>query len=223
MNAVIEEGKTMQSNFRIMFIGFIVFSTILNAQKNIPTVKIGNQDWMSKNLNTATFKNGDVILHAKTDEIWKMAYEKAIPAWCYFDNDAENELKLGKLYNWFAVNDARGLAPKGFHVPSKTEWDSLVSYLGGQPVAGKKLKNNEGWPDNGNGTNESGFSGLPGGMRHYTGYFGKERKYGHWWTTTPLPPFYAWQYYLLHTDDGIGFYSKDFGKGAGMSVRCVLD
>jgi uncharacterized protein (TIGR02145 family) len=182
MNSLKGIGEALQSKFRLLFLAFIVFSTILNAQKNIPTVKIGKQVWMSKNLNTATFRNGDVILHAKTNEIWKMANEKEIPAWCYYNNDAENELKLGKLYNWFAVNDSRGLAPKGFHVPSKAEWDSLVTFLGGQPVAGKKLKNKEGWPDNGNGTNESGFSGLPGGIRYYVGSFVKERKYGHWWT-----------------------------------------
>lgn len=196
---------------------------LLHAQTNIPTVKIGNQEWMTQNLDVSKFRNGEAIPQAKTNEEWMVAYQEGLAAWCYYDNIPEKEFKYGKLYNWFAVNDPRGLAPKGFHVPSKAEWDTLVAFLGGDKVAGKKLKSSEGWPEDGNGTNESGFTGLPGSMRYYNGIFNKYRKYGHWWTVTELPPFYAWQYYLLFSDDGIGYFSSDFGKGAGMSVRCLRD
>jgi uncharacterized protein (TIGR02145 family) len=194
-----------------------------DGQSQIRTVEIGKQVWTLDNLQVETFRNGDIIPEARTNEEWEKAYKAEKPAWCFYNNDPSNEKQLGKLYNWFAVNDARGIAPFGFHVPSKTEWETLMLHLGDQAVAGKKLKHTQGWPENGNGSNESGFSGLPGGMRFYNGVFDKERKYGHWWTTTPLPPFYAWQFYLLHTDDALGFYSLDFGKGAGMSVRCVAD
>lgn len=193
------------------------------GQSQIRTVEIGKQVWTLDNLQVETFKNGDIIPEARTNAEWEKAYKEGKPAWCFYNNDPSYEKELGKLYNWFAVNDPRGLAPFGFHVPSKEEWDELMVFLGGQKVAGKKLKHTQGWPENGNGSNESGFSGLPGGMRFYIGSFDKERKYGHWWTSTPLPPFYAWQFYLLWTDDALGYYSLDFGKGAGMSVRCVAD
>lgn len=85
------------------------------------------------------------------------------------------------------------------------------------------MKSANGWPENGNGTNESGFNGQPGCMRIYNGLFSNPRNYGHWWTATPLPAFYAWQYYLLWTDDGVGFYSLFYGKGAGMSVPCIAN
>lgn len=207
--------------------GFLVIGSLsfLNAQidSSFSTVKIGNQLCMSQNLSVETFQNGDIIPEAKTNEEWERAFKTEKPAWCFYNNDSQYEAQLGKLYNWFAVNDPRGLASLGFHVPEKSEWDSLICALGGQKIAGSKLKNASGWPLNGNGTNESGFNGLPGGTRFYNGLFDNERKYGHWWTATPLPPFYAWQYYLICTDDGVGFYSLDFGKGAGMSVRFIAD
>ncbi len=216
----------MQLKLKIILIGILITNPIiqtLNCQSNIPTIKIGKQLWMAENLNVETFKNGDIIPEAKTNEEWEKAYKQGKPAWCFYNNDPKNEQKLGKLYNWFAVNDARDIAPFGFHTPSKAEWDSLVAHLGGQPVAGKKLKSTNGWPNNGNDTNESGFNGLPGGFRWYNGYFCDELKFGHWWTSTPLPPMYAWQYYLLFSDDAIGFYSLDIGKGTGLSVRCIAD
>ncbi len=211
------------STFSILLF-LISFSAQLNAQDLIPTTLIGTQKWMVKNLNVSTFRNGDSIPEAKTDQEWKKAYEESKPAWCYFGNDPANELKYGKLYNWFAVNDVRGLAPIDYHILSKTDLDSLIYFLGGQAVAGKKMKSTEGWPKNSNGSNESGFTGLPGSIRFYNGYFSAGgNKIGHWWTVTELTPMYAWQFYLLYTDDGIGFYSHDFGKGAGMSVRCLMD
>lgn len=211
---------TFPTNYLLPLIFLFSLGLTCNAQK-IPTITIGTQTWQAKNLEVTTFRNGDPIPEAQSDADWKKAYLEEKPAWCYLHSDAANGVKYGKLYNWFAVNDPRGLAPKGFHIPSKAEWERLVEFLGGQQVAGKKLKCDAGWPDNGNGTNEVGFCGLPGGMRHYTGYFSSVTKYGRWWTTTELEPFYAWQYYLLSTDNAIGWYSSDFGKGAGMSVRCI--
>jgi len=217
----------MQRIFRLstlaQFILYTFFAPGLQAQQLPVTVKIGQQEWMARNLDVSTFRNGDTIPEAQTDAAWKTAYMEEKPAWCYYGNDPQNGLKYGKLYNWYAVNDARGLAPKGYHVPGKAAWDSLMLFLGGQKIAGKKLKNNGGWPKAGNGTNESGFSALPGSIRYYSGYFDPDRSNGHWWTNTELPPMYVWQYYLMSADDGVGYYSRDYGKGAGMSVRCVRD
>lgn len=193
------------------------------AQKARTTVTIGKQTWMVKNLDVDTFRNGDPIPQAKTDAEWKKASQDHAPAWCYLDNIPTNGKIYGKLYNWFAVTDSRGLAPKGYKVPTKDDWHELMEFAGGQQVAGKKLKSQTGWPDNGNGSNESGFTGLPGGIRYHSGHFDTFRKYGHWWTSTNLPPIWAWQYYMTSRGDEIGYYSKDFGKGAGLSVRCLKE
>ena len=154
----------------LIFILLIGFGCISYAQ----TITIGTQVWMTKNLDVATFRNGDPIPQAKTDEEWEKAGENQQPAWCYYDNDPANGAKYGKLYNWYAVNDSRGLAPVGYHIPSDAEWTILTDFLGGEKVAGTKMKSTDFWADyegnSGNGTNESGFSGLPGGYRSFRWY-----------------------------------------------------
>ena len=108
------------------------------------TVKIGGQKWMSENLNVTYFRNGDPILQAKSEEeMWK-AQENKQPAWCYYNFDPKNGKKYGKLYNWYAVNDPRGLAPVGWHIPSEKDYLILDSLLG-KSEAGKKMKTTSGW------------------------------------------------------------------------------
>ncbi len=121
-----------------------LFITVLFTQINYAqTVTIGNQVWMTKNLDVSTFRNGDPIPQAKTAAEWKAADENKQPAWCYYDNDPANGAKYGKLYNWYAVNDSRGLAPAGYHIPSDVEWKQLTDFLGSE--AGKKMKSKSGW------------------------------------------------------------------------------
>lgn len=111
----------------------------------INEVKIGNQIWMAQNLNVSRFRNGDSIPHAKSAEDWEKAGKEQKPAWCYYNNEPTNESRYGKLYNWYAVNDPRGLAPEGWHIPSDLEWKQLTDYIGGNVMAGKKLKSTKGW------------------------------------------------------------------------------
>jgi hypothetical protein len=118
---------------------------VLDNKGPIKGVAIGTQVWTTKNLDVATFRNGDLIPEAKTDEEWKAAGENKQPAWCYYDNKAANGTKYGKLYNWYAVVDYRGLAPAGWHVPTDEEWTVLSTYLGGKEVAGEKMKSRSGW------------------------------------------------------------------------------
>ncbi|MFZ9583254.1 MAG: fibrobacter succinogenes major paralogous domain-containing protein, partial [Crocinitomicaceae bacterium] len=127
-------------NSYLLLILLMGLSLGLNAQ----TVTIGTQVWMTKNLNVSTFRNGDPIPEAKTDEEWKKAGENQQPAWCYYDNNPANGAKYGKFYNWYAVNDPRGLAPEGYHVPTDAGWTQLSDYLGGEDVAGKKMKSTSG-------------------------------------------------------------------------------
>ena len=184
------------------------------------SVKIGNQIWMTENLNIGRFQNGDIIPEAKTAEEWKAAGNTKRPAWCYYHNDPKNGDKYGKLYNWYAVKDTRGLAPEGWHVPSDAEWTVLSTFLGGKDVAGKKMKSTSGWNDNGNGTNSSGFSGLPGGYRYFYGNFASVSNNGSWWSASEDDATDAWS-------RGLYYYSylvrKNYAKKHGFSVRCVKD
>jgi uncharacterized protein (TIGR02145 family) len=107
------------------------------------SVKIGTQIWMAENLNVLTFRNGDSIPEAKTNEEWVKAGNESKPAWCYYANDAKNGAKYGKLYNWYAVIDPRGLAPSGWHIPNDDEWTTLENFMGDE--AGKKMKSTNGW------------------------------------------------------------------------------
>jgi uncharacterized protein (TIGR02145 family) len=120
-----------------------ITSTNLIDIKN--QIKIGNQTWSIKNLDVSTFCNGEIIPQAKTDEEWKRASNDKKPAWCYYNNDLKNGAKYGKLYNWYAVSDSRGLAPTGWHIPTDEEFNELISFLGGNNQAAQKLKSNNGW------------------------------------------------------------------------------
>jgi uncharacterized protein (TIGR02145 family) len=198
------------------------------------TVTIGNQVWMTKNLNVSTFRNGDAIPEAKTAEEWIKAGENKQPAWCYYDNDPANGEKYGKLYNWYAVNEPRGLAPEGWHVPSYGEMTKLIDYLGGEAVAGSKLKSSYGWRKhrNGkdqNGNDSSGFTGLPGGLiSRHLGEFYDITEIGIWWTSSSdrevNKEFYtdgAFDFELGDNSNTI-FRSVRF-KNNGFSVRCLKD
>ncbi len=184
-------------------------------------VPIGKQVWMTKNLDVAKFRNGDPIPEAKTKEEWEKAGENKQPAWCNYDNNPANGSKYGKLYNWYAVNDPRGLEPKGWHIPSNDEWTVLTDYLGGEEKAGAKMKSKTGWAEDGNGTNSSGFSGLPGGLRDYDGAFNSIGYYGLWWSSTEDGTDVAWFRGLSCYDGGV--VRSDDDKEDGFSVRCLRD
>lgn len=197
--------------------------------KNL-TVKIGSQIWATQNLDIRTFRNGSDIPEAKTDEEWRKAEKEKKPAWCYYNNDSENGEKYGKLYNWYAVNDSRGLAPKGYHVPSSLEWESLVTNLGGKnsaggkliDIAGKKLKSNNGWLEGGDGTNESGFFAVPGGARHDFGNFDDIGYSAIWWTSTQQEVTIGLNSIVWYGDNYVNTDNTN-GPGAGLSVRCIKD
>ncbi len=199
-----------------------LFIVILFAQINYgQTVTIGTQVWTSKNLDVSTFRNGEPIPQAKTDEEWKAAGNNQKPAWCYYDNDASNGTKYGKLYNWYAVNDPRGLAPNGFHIPTEKEWTQLTDYLGGESGAGTKMKSTSGWNNNGNGTNSSGFSGRPGGGRDFNGIFFNIVDFGYWWSSASNALDFAWGHYLSY-DNGDVYRNNGYMEN-GVSVRCLKD
>lgn len=201
----------------------------LNQNQPIQEVKIGNQIWMKKNLDVAKFRNGDVIPQAKTNIEWEKAGENGQPAWCYYDNDPANGTKYGRLYNWHAVNDPRGLAPEGYHIPTLDDWTILTDYLGPNPE--EKLKSTVGWNNSGlnlgdktgNGTNSSGFSAVPSGYRTPNGPFYSKGGFGIWWSSSTPEEDYgsltAEAKYL--TNDKRYLVDGYRNLSEGLSVRCV--
>lgn len=129
---------------------------------SIAEVKIGNQVWMTRNFDGVTFSNGDSIPHAKSAEEWERAGRKGKPAWCYYENDAGMGGKYGRIYNWHAINDARGFSPEGWHVPTNDEWIALEEFVG-IAEAGARLKCS--------GDTTGGFCALLGGYRSKEGGF----------------------------------------------------
>lgn len=182
------------------------------------TVRIGAQTWMAQNLNTDKFRNGDAIPYAKTNKEWQNADAKKQPAWCYFENDPANGAKYGKLYNWYAVNDPRGLAPEGWHIPSNWEWTKMTRLLGDKSIAGQKMKSRNDWEYGG--TNESGFKALPGGSRSFNGPF-SFKKTAEWWTSTGDEEGSSAFSVILDDKDHKLTHFGSSNKGGGMSVRCI--
>lgn len=201
----------------------ILFSTSCKKSVNDKEISINDQVWMRNNLNVEKFRNGDKILEAKTFYEWEKAALKKEAAWCYYDNNPSYGDKLGKLYNWFAVNDSRGLAPTGYHIPTKIEFETLINENGTDFFAGKKLKSTIGWADDGNGDNESGFNALPGGFRlEYEGRFMMLGTNSYFWTSSESSEETA-HYILLQGDTNEIGKSKDGKKSEGYSVRCIKD
>ena len=198
----------------------VEISTLITQENN--EVTIGNQVWTTKNLEVSTFRNGGAIPEAKNAKQWDYARENKIAAFCYYDYDSNNGKVYGKLYNWYAVNDSRGLAPKGYHIPSDAEWTILTDMLGGEKIAGKKMKSTTGWSNSGNGNNSSGFNGLPGGNCCFNnGFFNNITAYGFWWSSSESNTNNAWNRYLNFDNTKVNRLSNY--KNFGLSVRCLRD
>lgn len=134
-------------------------------------VKIGNQLWMKKNLDVKTFRNGDLIKEAKSNQEWLKSYQDKTPAWSFYENLSGNGNQFGILYNYYAITDKRGLAPSGWRIPSSADWQNLVDALGGFTGLPQKLKSATLWK-NGGGSNSSGFNAFPAGVRYQSGFLG---------------------------------------------------
>jgi uncharacterized protein (TIGR02145 family) len=194
------------------------YGTLNYGGQSYKTVKIGDQTWMAENLNVAhNSGNGNSV--------------------CY-NYQESNCGTYGRLYNWAAAMDLpsscnssscasqvqsnhRGLCPEGWHIPSDSEWTTLTDYVGGSSVAGKKLKATSGWDSNGNGTDDFGFSALPGGYRYSDGDFYNAGYYGNWWSASEYAAGYAYYRDMYYIGGNAYWYGSD--ESYGYSVRCVQD
>ena len=185
------------------------------------TVKIGDQIWMAENLKVTRYRNGDDIPIVTNYSEWG---DLSTGAWCIYGNTSGSY--YGLLYNWYAVNDVRNIAPEGWHVPSRAEWGTLIEYLGWDNVAGGKMKetgtSNWAAPNTG-ATNESGFTALPGGRRSPHGFYGDLSANAYFWSSSEdlSRDGNAWNRILNYDNSEV--YDGSYHKKNGLSVRCVRD
>jgi uncharacterized protein (TIGR02145 family) len=165
-----------------------------NAKRNnnspsahIAEITIGNQVWMARNFDGVVFRNGDSIPHVTSTEEWEKAGKEKRPAWCYYENDTSIGRKYGRIYNWYAINDARGFSPDGWHVPTNDELITLENFVGSSE-AGLRLKCNAGSNKNGIGNNSSKFCLLLGGYRGKEGGFSGVEEFTYLVSSTERDP-----------------------------------
>jgi len=193
-------------------------------------IPIGTQLWTNINLDVTTYRDLTPIPQSTTAADWQAKGNSGIGAWCYSNFNTANGLVYGKLYNWFAVNNTAngGLAPLGYHIPSDEEWTILTTFLGGESVAGGKMKST-GDLTTGDGlwtspntaaTNESGFTGLPGGLCNTNGTSLNINNVGFFWGSESSAT-NAWRR-SLSFNDGIANRNASSKKN-GMSVRLIKD
>jgi uncharacterized protein (TIGR02145 family) len=186
------------------------------------SIILGNgQEWMAENLRTTSYANGDPIPNVTDNTQWSTL---TTGGWAHYYNDSQNENPYGKLYNWYTVADPRNVCPTGWHVPTDAEYTLLTDYLGGEPVAGGKMKSTgtQYWlSPNTDATNESGFSGLPGAKRGDVGGFFTIGDTGNWWSSSEFNLGSAWYRYLYYSYGNVNRTVYD--KNTGFSVRCLRD
>ena len=208
------------------------------------TVLIGEQCWFAENLRNENYRNGDAIPANLSDSEWQYTTSGAVAVYgedagcdnCSPDIDAcdpaQSLNEYGRLYNWYAVVDARHLCPSGWHVPNDGEWMTMEMALGMSEAEanatnwrgtdqGAQMKTDYGWASGGNGTNSSDFSGLPGGCRNFNGWFDEAGDYGYWWSSSSNGS-NAWNRWLYYVIDFVG-RNSNFDERYGFSVRCVQD
>lgn len=186
-----------------------------------PTVVIGNQEWMAKNLRASKFSNGDNIPNAQSVDDWTSG---SFPLkWANYNNSADNDAIYGKLYDGRVVNDSRNVCPTGWHVATKNEWDELLAYLGGTTVAANKLMDNSGsyWASPNDATNESGFNAVPNGYRASDGSFLSLTYASEIWTATAVSVI-SNNYVYLHYSGSLSI-TDGMTYGTGRAVRCIKD
>lgn len=211
--------------------------TVTDIDGNVyQTIIIGNQEWMMENLKVTHYRNGDSIPTGHSNSEWGNLDDTETGAYAVYDGNQSYADTYGYLYNWYAVDDSRNIAPDGWHVPTDDEWKTLEMHLGmsqseadgsgwwrGTDEGGKlKEEGTTHWNSPNTGaTNESGFTALPGGYRIYSGSYGDMGYRGFYWSSTEIDSFGAWSRILDYSYSAV--YRYDGGKHHGCSIRCIRD
>ena len=225
--------------FRILILliftikSFIIFSQNSSSETYIKDIEgqiyktavIGKQEWMIENLKVTKYNNGTTIPNIIDSLQWTKLKSGA---WVYYKNDTLNNSKYGKLYNWYTLdsktNGNKNVCPLGWHVPTDIEWGVLITYLGGDSLAGGRMKSvdTSNWESpNTDATNSSLFNGLPAGGRNNSGYFYYVGKHGYWWSSSETDKYNAWNCFLNNLNGEVARFSNY--KVLGLSVRCLKD
>lgn len=194
------------------------------------TVIIGNQEWMAENLKVTHYADGTPIPHVTDSSEWVASPDNdsaTAKAYCWYNNDEATHKNLyGALYTYATATngnnsgeDVQGVCPTGWHLPNDADWDALVEAVGGSSIAGGTLKSTYGWYNNGNGTDEYGFSALPAGQRFNNNMFNHAEYYGSWWSSTDYSNTEAGIIYVNYFNDIADTLS--YTKNHGFSVRCL--
>jgi len=216
------DATTYNTASKTVKINVTASTTVTDADGNIyHTVNIGTQTWIVENLKTTKCNDGTAIPNVTDGKAWPVL---TTPAYCWYKNDtATNKATYGALYNWYVVNTSK-LCPAGWHVPTDAEWSALTTYLGGESVAGGKLKETgtTHWISPNTGAdNSSGFTALPGGIRNGNGTFDYIRYYGSWWSSSEVNKTRAWHRYVGYN---VSYVSRTVNDSCeGLSVRCLRD
>ena len=185
------------------------------------TIVIGNQTWMAENLRVTRFRNGDAIPNITDNDMWSI---QEVAAYCNYNNteDLDTIATYGRLYNWYAAGDSRNIAPKGWRVAKPEDWNILIDHLGGDALAGGKLKEagNEHWESPNEADNSSGFTGQPGGFRYNNEETNGMYLYGSWWTTGHNGSSAA-RLQLFSWDTVV--YKALRNVNSGYSIRCIKE
>ena len=202
----------------------LTFGTLTDIDGNIyKTITIGNQTWMAENLKTTKYSDGTLI--GTTSPASLDIFDENFPKYQWVYNGTESNVSTyGRMYTWYALTSSCNICPSDWHIPTDSEWESLIDYLGGYEVAGSKLKETglTHWQSpNEEVTNETGFTALPGGYRFYYGGFFDLGKYGIWWTSTEASTIFARMHYMEASSGIVGWNIAD--KKIGYSVRCIRD
>ncbi|MDP4291229.1 MAG: fibrobacter succinogenes major paralogous domain-containing protein [Bacteroidota bacterium] len=209
-------------NVNVQFNPNLAYGTLSDIDGNkYKTLTIGTQTWMAENLKVTHYRNGDPIPNVKDSSTWSMLSKGA---YCDYVNSPENSATYGKLYNWFCVSDPRNIAPPGWHVPSFSEIYILITYLGGSPGAGDKLKEmgSINWSTPSSSTNASGFTALAGGDRQINGKYENKLLYSIWWCNESSSNTCAY-YWLLYNNNSYVSVAESGNKAGGFSVRLIKD
>ena len=183
------------------------------------TITIGSQVWLDENLKATKYNDGTSIPNVTDNTTWSGTTSGA---YCDYSNTPAVSAIYGRLYNWYVVASAKNICPTGWHVPLDTEWTTLITFLGGESVLGGKLKEilTTHWlTPNTSATNETGFTGLPGGYRSDTGDFGLLENTGFFWSSTEGGDTFAWYRYIYY--DGGNASRGEMDMNGGFSVRCL--
>ncbi|MCX2493612.1 fibrobacter succinogenes major paralogous domain-containing protein [Pedobacter sp. PF22-3] len=198
----------------------VVAETLADVDGNIyKTVKIGSQTWMMENLRTTHYRDGTIIQNVTGSSNWGT---QTIGAYCNYNNSLELGKTYGFLYNWYAINSDRKLAPQGWHIPTSAEWTILYNYIGGDRYSGGKIQESgtRHWVSDTGASNITKFTGLPGGKRNGDGTYDSIFYDANWWTATANSTGTAWNYNLYVK----GYLEiAESPKNLGYSVRCIKD